>query len=215
MLRGESVSLGKLADEHHAKTWTPPKITLKQIRAAIPDHCFERNTLTSLAHVVADGCLVGALAIGATNIQHFPIPAAQPVLWLAYWIAQGTFFFLSFHHHSTCLIFLQLLLKYCMNNSNKKQKQNKINARYRRYRSLGSRSRMWPFVILSPRMGKRLRRFRPPLRPAGPLLLLATFPRQTPPEQLSRHQRSGLRRQDKKKSGEGSRDRRDWCYRST
>ena len=69
----------------------PPKFTLKDIKDAIPSHCFERNLLTSLSHLLSDLVIVaifGYLATGIGNVSF--LPAWSPyVLWPVYWYSQG------------------------------------------------------------------------------------------------------------------------------
>ena len=68
----------------------PPKFTLKDIRDAIPSHCFQRNLYTSLSHLASDVAIVSVLAYLASWIGHPALPAwSQYVLWPLYWYAQG------------------------------------------------------------------------------------------------------------------------------
>lgn len=66
----------------------PPPFTLKDVRAAIPAHCFERNTWTSLRHVAQDLAMAAALFYAATFIPAAPV-WLQCLAWPAYWFAQG------------------------------------------------------------------------------------------------------------------------------
>ncbi|KAJ3259950.1 Delta(12)-fatty-acid desaturase [Boothiomyces macroporosus] len=79
---------GKLADEKFAKEWKPPTFTLKQIRDCVPAHCFKRDTLKSLSHVVVDAAMASALFYGALHIRYLDLQL-QPMAWAAYWFAQG------------------------------------------------------------------------------------------------------------------------------
>jgi len=67
---------------------TPPPFTLGQIRAAIPEHCFERNSLTSLYHVAKDLLIAGGMFYAATFLPALPL-ALQVLLWPVYWYACG------------------------------------------------------------------------------------------------------------------------------
>ncbi|KAH6584584.1 hypothetical protein BASA50_009368 [Batrachochytrium salamandrivorans] len=81
-------SLGKLASKDAAEAWSPPPFTLKQVRDAIPAHCFERDTLRSFSYIVHDLVLVVALFYAATYIHMLPL-WYQIAAWPAYWFAQG------------------------------------------------------------------------------------------------------------------------------
>eukprot|EP00599_Poterioochromonas_sp_BG-1_P009902 CAMPEP_0173144552 /NCGR_PEP_ID=MMETSP1105-20130129/7293_1 /TAXON_ID=2985 /ORGANISM="Ochromonas sp., Strain BG-1" /LENGTH=444 /DNA_ID=CAMNT_0014058239 /DNA_START=127 /DNA_END=1461 /DNA_ORIENTATION=+ len=69
----------------------PPKFTLKDIKDAIPSHCFERNLLTSLSHLLSDLVIVAIFGYLATWIGNVSfLPAWSPyVLWPVYWYSQG------------------------------------------------------------------------------------------------------------------------------
>lgn len=72
-----------------APTASPP-FTLADLKAKIPAHCFERNTLKSLLYTLID--LVGVFVIFhlAAYIEHPALPAWAPVvLWPLYWWVQG------------------------------------------------------------------------------------------------------------------------------
>jgi omega-3 fatty acid desaturase (delta-15 desaturase) len=62
-----------------------PPFTLSDIRAAIPKHCWEKNTWKSLSYVARDVALVFALAAGAAAVNSW-------LLWPLYWVAQGSLF---------------------------------------------------------------------------------------------------------------------------
>lgn len=65
--------------------------SIKEIKAAIPAHCFKRNTLTSLSLVVRDGIIISALAYGAWNYLPFEsIGLSGWAMWNLYWFLQGT-----------------------------------------------------------------------------------------------------------------------------
>ena len=67
----------------------PPPFTLADIRAAIPKHCWEKSTMRSMSYLFRDVAIVAALGIAATKISH-------PLMWIPYWIAQGTMFWALF-----------------------------------------------------------------------------------------------------------------------
>ena len=70
----------------------PPKFSLKDIKDAIPSHCFERNLLTSLSHLFSDLSIIAVFAYLATWIGNVSfLPSWSPILlWPIYWYAQGS-----------------------------------------------------------------------------------------------------------------------------
>ncbi|KAI8914335.1 fatty acid desaturase-domain-containing protein [Gorgonomyces haynaldii] len=79
---------GLYASPSTVETWEPPKFTLKQVRDAVPAHCFQRSTLRSMSHVVVDLSMVLALGYFALWIPNWSLPF-QVVGWLSYWYLQG------------------------------------------------------------------------------------------------------------------------------
>ncbi|KAI8815066.1 delta-12 fatty acid desaturase [Cladochytrium replicatum] len=77
------------------KDFVVADLTLKEIKDAIPAHCFERSLVHSLGWVAHDLVLIAALFYAGTWIDtlgasvHWSLPY---VLWPAYWIAQSVFF---------------------------------------------------------------------------------------------------------------------------
>eukprot|EP01041_Mallomonas_annulata_P011758 gene11758-24657_t len=70
-----------------------PKFTLKTIKDAIPKHCFQRNLLISLSHLLSDLTIISCFFYFATWISHPTLPAWSPyILWPIYWYAQGAVF---------------------------------------------------------------------------------------------------------------------------
>jgi len=69
----------------------PPSFGLKEVRDAIPSHCFKRNLFTSLTHLTSDLLIVATLAYLASWISD-PIlpPWSHYILWPIYWYAQGS-----------------------------------------------------------------------------------------------------------------------------
>ncbi|KAJ8325371.1 hypothetical protein QVD99_006121 [Batrachochytrium dendrobatidis] len=80
---------GAYASLEVALSWTPPPFTLKDIRNAIPGHCFKRNTMRSIGYVVHDAILLAVLFFAATYIPLLPV-VLQIVSWPLYWLAQGS-----------------------------------------------------------------------------------------------------------------------------
>lgn len=78
-----------VVDEAVERGWEIPDFTIKEIREAIPAHCFKRDTLRSFTYVIHDFAIIAALAYAATWIDTIPNQAARILLWPAYWIAQG------------------------------------------------------------------------------------------------------------------------------
>ena len=67
-----------------------PPFTLKQLKAAIPPHCFERSTLRSFSYVVLDVGIAVTLYICSEYFNHPSLPPfASYVLWPVYWVCQG------------------------------------------------------------------------------------------------------------------------------
>merc|ERR1739848_883739 len=66
-----------------------PPFTIKELRDAIPAHCFERSLLKSSFFLARDLALVAIIAYAATFIGAAPL-WARYVLWPVYWIVQGT-----------------------------------------------------------------------------------------------------------------------------
>ncbi|KAI9306905.1 fatty acid desaturase-domain-containing protein [Cunninghamella echinulata] len=76
-------------DEAIERGWEIPDFTIKEIRDAIPAHCFQRDTFRSFTYVFHDFAFAIALAYGATFIDQLPNPATRLALWALYWVAQG------------------------------------------------------------------------------------------------------------------------------
>lgn len=69
----------------------PPSFTLKDIRDAIPKHCFERNLFKSLSHLISDLLIIAVLGYAASWISHPLLPVwSHYLLWPMYWYAQGS-----------------------------------------------------------------------------------------------------------------------------
>eukprot|EP00055_Hartaetosiga_balthica_P015714 m.94992 g.94992 ORF g.94992 m.94992 type:complete len:375 (-) comp8935_c0_seq1:5435-6559(-) len=73
-------------------TTTPPPFTIGDIKRAIPEHCFERNTLKSLSYVFKDCVVIGLLYYLSTFIDNPNLPSWAPlILWPMYWFFQGAY----------------------------------------------------------------------------------------------------------------------------
>lgn len=80
---------GNGSDHAHFDPSAPPPFKIAEIRAAIPKHCWEKNTWRSLSYVLMDVFVVTtllALAIGFNSWFFWPL----------YWLAQGTMFWALF-----------------------------------------------------------------------------------------------------------------------
>nr|AAM97924.1 delta-12 desaturase [Amylomyces rouxii] len=84
-----SISNKAVIDEAIERNWEIPNFTIKEIRDAIPAHCFRRDTFRSFTHVLHDIIIMSILAIGASYIDSIPNTYARIALWPLYWIAQG------------------------------------------------------------------------------------------------------------------------------
>ena len=68
----------------------PPPFGVREIRAAIPAHCFKRDMVKGFYHVAVDLAKAAVLAYAATYISHPALPAWAPyLLWPVYWVLQG------------------------------------------------------------------------------------------------------------------------------
>ncbi|CEP13793.1 hypothetical protein [Parasitella parasitica] len=85
----EDTSNKAVIDEAIERNWEIPNFTIKEIRDAIPAHCFRRDTFRSFTHVLHDLVIISILAIGASYIDSIPNAYARIALWPLYWIAQG------------------------------------------------------------------------------------------------------------------------------
>ncbi|OQS02342.1 fatty acid desaturase [Thraustotheca clavata] len=71
----------------------PPTITLKDIRAAIPAHCFERSALTSSYYMVKNIAICAALFYAGLTFANMDLPIWVKIIgWPVYWFVQGTYF---------------------------------------------------------------------------------------------------------------------------
>lgn len=85
----------------HKGTFTPPDISLKEIRAVVPPELFERSTIKSLYYIVRHlaftfGFYYIATQIGSVARFMTDVPITQQVirgvLWIIYWGWQGVAF---------------------------------------------------------------------------------------------------------------------------
>ncbi|EPE04177.1 delta fatty acid desaturase [Ophiostoma piceae UAMH 11346] len=84
---------GKLIDLN-GNEFKVPDYTIKDIRDAIPKHCFERSAIRSLSYVARDFvCLAVTFTLfhNFNTSEYVPNTAARGVLWAAYSVLQGLF----------------------------------------------------------------------------------------------------------------------------
>ncbi|OQR97021.1 fatty acid desaturase [Achlya hypogyna] len=71
----------------------PPSITLKDLRAAIPAHCFERSAVTSFYHLAKNLAICAVIFAAGLKLAAASLPwYAAVVAWPIYWFVQGTYF---------------------------------------------------------------------------------------------------------------------------
>ncbi|GMF97039.1 unnamed protein product [Aspergillus oryzae] len=90
-LASESENKGKMLDTY-GNEFKIPDYTIKQIRDAIPAHCYERKALTSLYYVFRDIAMLGSIFyvfhnyVTPETVPSFP---ARVALWSLYTVVQG------------------------------------------------------------------------------------------------------------------------------
>ncbi|KAK3384900.1 fatty acid desaturase-domain-containing protein [Podospora didyma] len=87
------VDYGKLVDTY-GNEFQVPDFTIKDIRDAIPKHCFERSTLRSLSYVLRDMVLLATTFVLFHNLNTpdlVPSKLARGALWGIYAFMQGLF----------------------------------------------------------------------------------------------------------------------------
>lgn len=67
-----------------------PHFSIKDLRAAVPAHCFERSMARSFLHLFKNALICGALFVAATYIDQAP-GMAPYALWPIYWFFQGSY----------------------------------------------------------------------------------------------------------------------------
>lgn len=89
----EKESYGKLIDTY-GNEFTPPDYTIKDIRDAIPKHCFERSALKGYYYILRDiACLASTFTLFHNFVtpEYVPNVFARGALWAVYTILQGLF----------------------------------------------------------------------------------------------------------------------------
>ncbi|TMW62620.1 hypothetical protein Poli38472_005238 [Pythium oligandrum] len=70
-----------------------PSFSVKELRAAVPKHCFERSLTTSLYYLVKSIVICAVLFVVGAKFQaseYASSPLAQVVFWPTYWFLQGS-----------------------------------------------------------------------------------------------------------------------------
>lgn len=86
MLRPDNLPMAPIA---------PESLTMKQIRAAVPAHCFKRSLITSLRHLVTDLLMITAMGLAVrwldVHLTDFGVPRSivNFFVWPMYWWWQG------------------------------------------------------------------------------------------------------------------------------
>ncbi|RDA91112.1 hypothetical protein CP533_6684 [Ophiocordyceps camponoti-saundersi (nom. inval.)] len=78
----------------YGNTFTPPDFTIKDIRDAIPKHCFDRSALTGYSYILRDlACLATTFVLfhNLVTPQFIPSTPVRTVLWALYTVLQGLF----------------------------------------------------------------------------------------------------------------------------
>jgi omega-6 fatty acid desaturase (delta-12 desaturase) len=84
---------GRLLDTY-GNTFSPPDFTIKDIRDAIPKHCFERSALRGYSYILRDMvCLATTFYVFNTFVtpENIPSTPARFALWGLYTFLQGLF----------------------------------------------------------------------------------------------------------------------------
>eukprot|EP01132_Coremiostelium_polycephalum_P010656 gene10656-13053_t len=77
--------------EANDRNWEIPDFTIKEIRSAIPSHCFQISTFKSFMWLFHDILAVSIIGYLATYIDYYfqDSPLISYPLWVFYWIIQG------------------------------------------------------------------------------------------------------------------------------
>ncbi|CRK12751.1 hypothetical protein BN1723_007432 [Verticillium longisporum] len=89
----KTVSMGKLLDTN-GNEFTVPDFTIKDIRDAIPKHCFERSALKGYNYIIRDILCLGTtftIWYNFVTAEYIPNTASRTVLWGLYTVLQGMF----------------------------------------------------------------------------------------------------------------------------
>ncbi|CAM1512016.1 Fc.00g095290.m01.CDS01 [Cosmosporella sp. VM-42] len=87
------LTYGRLIDTY-GNEFTPPDFTIKDIRDAIPKHCFNRSALKGYGYILRDlVCLATTFYLFHNYVtpEHIPSTPARALLWGLYTVLQGLF----------------------------------------------------------------------------------------------------------------------------
>lgn len=87
----KKASGGKIVDTNGTE-FQIPDFTIKQIRDAIPPHCFERSAIRGLSYVVRDFVYLAVIFTLSYNLitpEYIPSPIIRACLWTIYTVIQG------------------------------------------------------------------------------------------------------------------------------
>lgn len=87
--RMDTDGISKEMDEVDFDPGAQPPFRIAEIRAAIPEHCWVKNTWRSLSYVARDIAIVAGLIATAIHFNNW-------IVWPLYWAAQGTMFWAIF-----------------------------------------------------------------------------------------------------------------------
>ncbi|GBG67271.1 hypothetical protein CBR_g88560 [Chara braunii] len=87
--QAEPVAEDTVGEKKKYDPGAPPPFSLADIRNAIPNHCFEKDSWRSFSYVVRDVAVVLGLAAAAAFLNSW-------FVWPFYWLAQGTMFWALF-----------------------------------------------------------------------------------------------------------------------
>ncbi|CAG8457187.1 4530_t:CDS:2 [Ambispora gerdemannii] len=88
---GESIKQDNEPDGKFERHYVPPNLTIKEIRQAIPPHCFQRSTQRSLGYLLKDLSIIGLLVYGATFIDPLLPNILRLIAWTTYWFFVGAY----------------------------------------------------------------------------------------------------------------------------
>lgn len=89
----EKPQYGKLYDTY-GNEFTPPDFTIKDIRDAIPKHCYKRSALKGYGYILRDiACLATTFTIWYNYVtpEYIPSTPVRAGLWAVYTVLQGLF----------------------------------------------------------------------------------------------------------------------------
>ena len=86
--QGEGIGRVKTHETPRIPGWTAPDFSIKQLRDAVPPHCFERSLVKSFSFLLWDLSWISILSMSATYIDSLQVEFRY-VFWPLYWYFQG------------------------------------------------------------------------------------------------------------------------------